>query len=337
MLMIKNNKFDVIQHIIRKIKENTSLSQILKEKNLTFEIFTAQLQQYFLSLPIKERINLLSILVDKKNYKKDIPVLALIREFMEKEKIEHVLELLSSRKIKSFLQEHFTEIDNMNLEIDEKIQIFVQLEKQIPIEQLQNKMLKQETLELLKTIPDNSIDLIIANPPYVNSKNKHQFVEFTENWLKEAYRVLSKTGTLYIFATSNNLEGYEHYPQESGFIYANKSIYQSAKMNKVVRHATYQEYFLRFTKSTDSIYKTDVSLEVIEESRHYTKGMRPSVSSTLIQFSSNEGDTVLIPFGGTGAELIASAYNKRNWIYTDDNESFYNMANSRLKEFFNSK
>ena len=63
-------------------------------------------------------------------------------------------------------------------------------------------------LELFKEINNNSIDLIIADPPYnlgKNYGNNHDLKGFTEylafsrKWLSETHRVLKSTGTIYVF------------------------------------------------------------------------------------------------------------------------------------------
>ena len=65
-----------------------------------------------------------------------------------------------------------------------------------------------EAVEIMKTIKDSSIDLIIADPPYNlnkdygNNQDKLQFedyLNFSKQWLKEAKRVLSDNGTIYVF------------------------------------------------------------------------------------------------------------------------------------------
>ena len=76
-------------------------------------------------------------------------------------------------------------------------------------------------------VEDNSVDLIIADPPFaIDFKKKKQnynrkveyvldgyaeipkkdYPDFTMNWIKEAHRVLKNNGSIYIFSGWNNLE-----------------------------------------------------------------------------------------------------------------------------------
>lgn len=60
-----------------------------------------------------------------------------------------------------------------------------------------------DCLEVLKTIPDNSIQLIVCDPPYnilmADWDEYDDYLEWARQWLAEAYRVLSETGNFVIF------------------------------------------------------------------------------------------------------------------------------------------
>ncbi len=65
-----------------------------------------------------------------------------------------------------------------------------------------------DALELFKTLKDNSIDLIVADPPYnlnkdygnnSDTKSFDEYIQFTEDWTREAKRVLKLTGVIYVF------------------------------------------------------------------------------------------------------------------------------------------
>ncbi len=60
-----------------------------------------------------------------------------------------------------------------------------------------------DCLELLQRIPDNSVQLIVCDPPYnimLAEWDQHKdYTEWASGWLKEAQRVLSPTGNIAIF------------------------------------------------------------------------------------------------------------------------------------------
>ena len=97
-----------------------------------------------------------------------------------------------------------------------------------------NKNMEKETIicgncfEELKKIPDNSIDLIFADPPYnLQLKNElwrpnqtkvdavdddwdkyesfEHYDEFCKEWLKECQRILKETGTIWVIGSYHNI------------------------------------------------------------------------------------------------------------------------------------
>lgn len=63
----------------------------------------------------------------------------------------------------------------------------------------------QDSIEWLKSIKSESIDLIFADPPYNIKKaswdsfnTMDDYIDWSINWIKEASRVLKPTGTLYV-------------------------------------------------------------------------------------------------------------------------------------------
>lgn len=70
----------------------------------------------------------------------------------------------------------------------------------------------EDSIKLLKSIDSNSIDLIFADPPYNIRKaewdtfsSQKEYVEWSMEWIKEAHRILSKKGSLYVCGFSEIL------------------------------------------------------------------------------------------------------------------------------------
>ncbi|MCT8978036.1 site-specific DNA-methyltransferase [Clostridium sp. CX1] len=61
----------------------------------------------------------------------------------------------------------------------------------------------KDTLELLKELPDESVQLVIADPPYnidIEEWDKYEnYLEWAKEWIHEVYRVLKKTGNFVLF------------------------------------------------------------------------------------------------------------------------------------------
>ena len=74
------------------------------------------------------------------------------------------------------------------------------------------KLFQKDAIEFLKTLEDNSVDLIFADPPYNIKKaqwdsfsSQKEYVEWSMKWITEAHRVLKKTGSIYICGFSEIL------------------------------------------------------------------------------------------------------------------------------------
>jgi len=58
-----------------------------------------------------------------------------------------------------------------------------------------------------------------------------------------------------------------------------------------------------------------------------------NICQRIIKASSNEGDNVLIPFAGSGSEIVACEELKRNWTAFEIEDSYIEIINKRLDEF----
>jgi len=71
-----------------------------------------------------------------------------------------------------------------------------------------------DVLEKLKLMPDGSVDLIFADPPYnigkdfdglVENWSTESFLTWAYEWIEECYRVLSPSGTFYLMNSTENM------------------------------------------------------------------------------------------------------------------------------------
>lgn len=64
-------------------------------------------------------------------------------------------------------------------------------------------LLNQDCLDLLKSLPDESVQLILIDPPYNLDLAEwdafDNYIDWASKWIDESYRVLSKNGSMVIF------------------------------------------------------------------------------------------------------------------------------------------
>lgn len=111
-----------------------------------------------------------------------------------------------------------------------------------------NKIIKGDCIEVLKEIPDNSVDLIFADPPYnlqlqkelyrpnqtrVVAVNDHwdkfssfaDYDRFSYLWLKQCRRVLKNNGAIWVMGSYHNIFRVGKIMQDAGFWILNDIIW----------------------------------------------------------------------------------------------------------------
>lgn len=85
------------------------------------------------------------------------------------------------------------------------------------IKKFENKIFIGRALDKLKQIPNNSIDLIFADPPYNIGKKfgvgkdngdkmvKEEYISWCKEWIDECMRILKETGTFYFMTSTQNM------------------------------------------------------------------------------------------------------------------------------------
>ena len=230
-----------------------------------------------------------------------------------------------------------------------------------------------DALEELKKIPSNSIDLIVTDPPYNLNKDYgltkdnlefEEYLEFLRIWLKEAVRVLKNSGTLYVFMGMKYIS-YIYIILEKEFnLYFNSWItwFYTQGIGKTRGFPPRHDDILMFTKdkknfkfNLDSIRVPQKYYRSVNNIRganpgnvwkvshvHYSNKNRKkhptqkpeALYERMILASSDEGDTVLDPFLGSGTTLRVCQQINRKGIGMEINREYIKMSEERLKEPF---
>ena len=78
----------------------------------------------------------------------------------------------------------------------------------------QGKIYNCDVLDFLKQIPEKTIDLVIADPPYYKTygdfdfifKNEDEYIAWTCQWVTEAERILKDSGGIYIWGSDKMID-----------------------------------------------------------------------------------------------------------------------------------
>lgn len=119
-----------------------------------------------------------------------------------------------------------------------------------------NKIYNLNCIEGMKLIPKNKVDLVITDPPFaINFKAKkanynrtssrvipgyneiksEDYYDFTFEWMSHVFRILKKSGSMYVFSGWNNLKDILCALDDVGFITVNHIIwkYQFGVVTKI--------------------------------------------------------------------------------------------------------
>jgi site-specific DNA-methyltransferase (adenine-specific) len=212
----------------------------------------------------------------------------------------------------------------------------------------------------MKNIPDESVDLIVTDPPYkcisggkphlkgqpsgMLSKNDGKIFDYNdiepEEWFPLLYRKLKNGSHCYIMTNHVNLIHMLNVFTSVGFHFIKSLIWD--KGNKIMGrfYMSQFEYILFFRKGkgvkinhcgTSDILSIPNKKLKGEDGKNLHDTEKPiALMDILIDNSSRVGDCVLDPFFGIGS--IACSCNKlnRNFIGYEIDEQYYNIACHRL-------
>ena len=230
-----------------------------------------------------------------------------------------------------------------------------------------------DALDLFKKIDSESVDTIVADPPYnlgKNYGNNHdlkgfdEYIEFTKSWLSEAKRVLKPTGTIYVFMGVRFISYlYDIMDRDLGLFFNSWIVWHYTQgLGKTRGFSPRHDDILMFTKSKDFDFNLD-NVRVPQKyyrSRNNMRGANPGdvwqfshvhycnpnrqnhptqkaegLIERMVMASSKENGLVLDPFSGSGTTLRVCQQLQRNAIGFELNPDYVEMTNVRLSEPFN--
>jgi len=201
--------------------------------------------------------------------------------------------------------------------------------------------------DLLPFIEDESIDLILTDPPYDNTRYMPSLTRIQkETVAKEFKRVLKRTGNLLLFCGFDDKWTWYEILKEAGlkfrreiiWVYDNPSNYPPPK-NIQASHET----CLWFSKLSKRYYfKQGVMLRtwvncptpsgILREFEVLNITPKPvPLLIRLIEFSCPLGGLVLDPFMGTGSTGVACMKTGRRFIGIEIKRKYFDLAVERVK------
>ncbi len=241
----------------------------------------------------------------------------------------------------------------------------------------EHKIICGDCISKLKDIPDESIDLIVTDPPfnigkdygkYKDKMKKEEYIEWSKEWLNECIRVMKDGGALYLFNYPEN-NAYLvpfldekltfkrwmtwHYPTNTGmsptnFTRSQHSIlfYIKGKKPRVFNKNDIAEPYRnpndkRIRKLIENgskgktpydVFQFNMVKNVSKEKTEHPCQLPPELIKILIKASSNKGDWVLDPFGGSFTTARVAKELDRNSLNIEISEKFCEIGRERIKK-----
>jgi DNA modification methylase len=208
--------------------------------------------------------------------------------------------------------------------------------------ELLNTIHNIDCLDGFKMIPENSIDLILTDPPYglnkAGIKNDQDLSLFYAS-LPESYRVLKKDSFYITFFSTKFLPAvFKNNPFE---YFWNFILYcPNASVNSPIGFTKYMSCIV-FKKGNPKMVnrKKDIFLDtpgkMIEPDEGFINHPTPKPKTfikELLMLFSEEKAVVLDPFLGSGSTAVACKQLKRSYIGFEISENYCKLANERLKK-----
>ncbi len=225
-----------------------------------------------------------------------------------------------------------------------------------------------DSRDVIKRIPDNSIDFILTDPPYNlgqhstgniplpgrsamnNDVAEWDMVDFNpEEWVEDFIRILKPTGNLFIFTSYNQIGRWynclDHRFDTSNFMVWHKTnpapkIFKAGFLNscEMVFTCWNKKHTWNFSTQKDmhNFIESPICMrpERLSDPKHPTQ--KPvSILKRMIEIATNAGDIVFDPFMGVGSTGVAAIELQRRFIGIELDSKYFYAAKNRIDNIVN--
>ena len=226
------------------------------------------------------------------------------------------------------------------------------------------KIAQGDSHQLVRTLPDHSVDFILTDPPYNlaqhstgnillpgrsamnNDLAEWDLIEFKpEEWIDEFLRILKPNGNLFIFTSYNQIgkwyELLDHKFDATNFMVWHKTnpapkVFKAGFLNscELIYTCWNKGHTWNFINQAEMHNFLESSIcmkpERLSDPKHPTQ--KPvAVLKKLITIASNENDVVFDPFMGVGSTGVAAIELNRKFIGFEISPEYFKAAELRVK------
>lgn len=225
-------------------------------------------------------------------------------------------------------------------------------------------VLRADSRDIIKRIPDNSVDLILTDPPYNlgqhstgniplpgrtamnNDVAEWDMIDFNpEEWADEFIRILKPTGNLFIFTSYNQLGRWynclDHKFDTSNFMIWHKTnpapkIFKAGFLNscEMIFTCWNKKHTWNFISQAEmhNFIESSICMKPERLSNPKHPAQKPvSILRKMIEIASNEDDIVFDPFMGVGSTGVAALGLNRRFIGVELDKIYFEAAKKRIE------
>lgn len=214
-------------------------------------------------------------------------------------------------------------------------------------------ILEQDAMALMKSMPDQSVDLVITDPAYeslekhrsigtttrlsLSKSSSNQWFEIFPNRLypeffEQLYRIMRRNTHAYIMCDQETMFVIKPIAENAGFKFWKPIVWDKVTMGMGYHYRARYEFILFFEKGKRKL--SDLSIPDVLSVKRVRNGYpteKPAeLSDILIRQSSDYGHIVFDPFCGSGSVGEAAIKSGRSFLGCDLSCEAVSLATARL-------
>ena len=227
----------------------------------------------------------------------------------------------------------------------------------ITIDQLQNRIICADCLDILRRLPDKCVDLVLTDPPYEldthGGGNRKQWKNIHNNFIKDLsfgfdyeqifneFIRICKTPNILIFCSNKQISKimtfFENKKLSTTLLCWHKKGYIPFANGKHISDIE----FIIYVRGKNAHWNNDIEVyqksKILEDNWRIKNKIHPTEKSVeviehLIKLHSYEKDLILDCFSGSGTTAIACHNLKRRFICIERDKEYCEASIKRLEE-----
>ena len=219
------------------------------------------------------------------------------------------------------------------------------------------KLLNGDCLEVMKQIPNGSVDMVLTDPPYLcdysrhdsksrfskkiaNDENNSANESMIEKYLQECYRIMKDNTAIYCFCNYKKIDFFKQQIETAGFNLKNIIIWDKQRNGMGDLSTTFgysYEFIIFASKGQPKIRGKRISdvwqfARVKPKEQEHQNQKPVDLLVQAIEKSSDEGAVIFDGFMGVGSTGVACVNTNRDFIGIELEENYFNISKKRIEE-----